>query len=322
MRNVFKGILLCASAVGCASSVRGQDAAPEWFDGKPRTFVVNGYSTSYHWPAMLQRKLDRYFDGKRIIEVKSATQGSTPIAKWMNVKTGQPLKPWTTKLRPLLNDQSRPTIVLAQQSLQWAFGGRSVGIRDKNDRVAIRQGAEVMKVYTDLLKSDGADAVVMAMHIYKQGMEPEIGNERLSLAAFIESKPNAVFEGPDVWMPTSKIWPQAFQADKIHPNGMGAEVMAHHWFVSLLKLCGKEVPPWSEEEMQQAIKNPPALATSDRRPQRGEGPGMVDRMRRHDANQDGKITKEEFRGPKSIFGRFDENDDGVIDSEELSGPGQ
>ena len=64
------------------------------FDGKPRTLVVNGYSTSFQWPGMLQRKLDRYFDGRRVIEVKSATQGGTPIARWIDIETGQPREPW------------------------------------------------------------------------------------------------------------------------------------------------------------------------------------------------------------------------------------
>ena len=321
MRRVLVGFLLCASAFGSSPSVFGQEVhadRPDWFDGKPRTFVVNGYSTSFHWPAMLQRKLDRYFDGKRVIEVKSATQGSTPIAKWMNVETGEPMQPWTTKLRPLLKDDSRPKIVLAQQSLQWAFGGRSEGIRDQSDQEHIRKGADVIKAYTDLLKADGADAVVIAMHIYKQGMEPEIGNERLSLAAFIQSKPHDVYAGPDVWTPTSKIWPQAFQADKVHPNDMGAEVMAHHWFAALLTICGKDIPPWSADEMKPAMANLPALATRDGRPQRGEGRGMAARMLRHDANKDGKITKAEFRGPTPMFSRFDKNNDGVIDNQELT----
>lgn len=321
MRQKLVCLLVCASALGFMNSAAGQESHADWFDGKPRTFVVNGYSTSFHWPEMLQRKLDRYFDGKQVIEVKSATQGTTPIAKWMNVESGQPMRPWTTKLRPLLKDDSKPTIVLAQQSLQWVFGGRADGIRSEDDAVNIRKGADAIKQYADLLKSDGADAVVIAMHIFKKGMEPEIRNERLSLAAFMKSNPTDVHAGPDVWTPTSKLWPQAFQADKVHPNGMGAEVMAHYWFATLLKICGKEVPSWSEEEMESAMKNPPALASADGRQRRGGG-GMADRMLRHDANKDGKVTKAEFRGPVQAFSRFDKNGDGVIDKKELTAAGR
>ena len=36
------------------------------FDGKAKLLLVNGYSTSFHWPKVLQAKLDKHFDGKRI----------------------------------------------------------------------------------------------------------------------------------------------------------------------------------------------------------------------------------------------------------------
>ena len=260
----------------CQTDAKGK---LDWFNGEPKTFVVNGYSTSFHWPAMLQRKLDRYFDGKRVIEVKSATAGGTPIARWMNVETGAPLQPWTQKLRPILKEKDQPTIVLGQQSLQWVFGDRAKGIGSDRDTANIQKGSEALQRYADLLLADGADAVVIAMHIYKTGMEPAIGNERLALARFLESKPANVYAGPDVWQPTKKLWPQAFRADKVHPNGMGAEVMAHHWFVKLLELCGQEVPAWSEAEMNKAISNPPVLAESSGRPPSGNGRNIVVLMR-------------------------------------------
>ena len=314
----FRSWVITSLVVLPATLVFAQTAEQEkldWFDGETRTFVVNGYSTSFQWPAVLQRKLDRYFEGKRVIEVKSATHGGTPIARWINIETGEPLQPWTLKLRPLLNSKAQPTIVLGQQSLQWVFGDRANGIRNDQDTVNLRKGADALQRYSDLLFADGADAVVIAMHIYKQGMEPAIGNERLALELFLKSKPANVYAGPDVWQPTSKLWPQAFQSDKVHPNAMGAEVMAHHWFKTLLTLSGREVPTWSEEEMDKAIRDPPPPAAA--RPQRGRGGNMADRMRRHDKNGDGKITKAEFQGPAPVFTRFDRNQDGVVDSKEL-----
>jgi hypothetical protein len=105
------------------------------FDGKPKIIVVNGYSTSFQWPRMLQRKLDRYLDGKRTITVKSATRGGTPIAQWLDVKTGRPLGPWLKVLRPALrNPEETPVIVLAQQSLQWVYDNRRQGIRSADDK--------------------------------------------------------------------------------------------------------------------------------------------------------------------------------------------
>jgi len=73
--------------------------------------------------------------------------------------------------------EKRPVVVLAQQSLQWVYGERTVGIRNKGDGERIRFGATAIKRYADLILDDGAADVIIAMHIYKQGMEPEIGNE-------------------------------------------------------------------------------------------------------------------------------------------------
>jgi acetyl esterase/lipase len=62
-------------------------------DTRPKTIIVNGYSTSFLWPQILQRKLDRFYSGQKIIEVKKATKGGTPIAGWMDRETGEPKKP-------------------------------------------------------------------------------------------------------------------------------------------------------------------------------------------------------------------------------------
>ena len=138
-------------------------------DETPKLLVVNGYSTSFQWPRILQRKLDRHF-GRRVIEVKSATKGGTPIAKWMDVETGQALGPWTDVLRPALAPTDEgPRIVLAQQSLQWVFGNRGDGIRNSDDSLRIQQGADVLQKYAEGLLKDGARQVFIAMHIYNFG---------------------------------------------------------------------------------------------------------------------------------------------------------
>jgi thiol-disulfide isomerase/thioredoxin len=255
-----------------------------FFDGKPKLIVVNGYSTSFNWPKVLQRKLDRYF-GQRIIEVKSATKGGTPIAKWMNVKNGQPLGPWIKILQPQLKD-SRPTIVLAQQSLQWAYGGRHAGINDGNDKVRIKQGADVLRKYANLMLKQGADKIFIAMHIYKKSMEPQIGNERLALAELVKRQIPNVYAGPDVWIPTQKYYPLAFSSDKMHPNSIGAEIMAQLWFETILKKDGLEVPKWSKQEMSGAIKNKPEQ--NNRRSQ-----FRARMLKRYDKDGDGRLSQSE-----------------------------
>ena len=312
--TTIAAVVLVEVYAATVSAQQSSNRGLKLFDGEPKALVVNGYSTSFQWPKILQRKLDNYFDGNRVIEVKLATQGETPIAKWINLETGQPLAPWIQKLRPLLKDKKQPTLVLAQQSLQWAFGDRSAGIRNAQDTGNIRKGAGAIKKYADLLLADGADEVFMGMHIYKKPMEPVIGNERLALAEYIKSQPQHVHAGPDVWQPTSKMWPQAFRVDKVHPNEMGSEIMAQHWFAALLKHDGREIPSWSEEEMKKAIANPPKKVA-------GGGQNIVERILRHDKNGDGKVTKEEFNGNERVFIRFDKDSDGVLSKEEISSQG-
>lgn len=42
-----------------------------------------------------------------------------------------------------------------------------------------------------------------------------------------------------------------------------------------------------------------------------------ERVSRHDANKDGKVSKLEFKGPDQAFTRFDSNKDGSITEEEM-----
>jgi lysophospholipase L1-like esterase len=218
-------------------------------DGTPKVLVVHGYSTSRQWPQVLQRKLDRHFGGRRVVEVQSAIQGGTPIAKWMNADTGERLPAWNEVLAPKLKrDDDRPTVVLAQQSLQWAYGGRSEGIRGPEDKERIERGADVLQRYAEALLEDGADRVFIGMHIYKRPMEPAIGNERLALAELVKRGLLKVHAGPDVWSVTRERYPEAFARDGVHPNELGAEIMAQAWFEALLRHDGLEVPEWSRQE--------------------------------------------------------------------------
>ncbi len=222
------------------------------FAGSPKLIVVNGYSTSFKWPELLKQKIDRFTAGRPRIEVQSATAGGTPVAGWMDVDTGEPRKVWTDKLRPALAGKGeRIAIVLAQQSLQGCFGNRREGIRNGEDIQRIQQGADILARYAELLKQDGADLILIAMHIYKHPMEPEIGNERLALKKLLERNIPGVFPGPDVWGPTRHLYPMAFAGDSVHPGPAGVEVMAQLWFEALLRHDSLEVPDWSREKVRE-----------------------------------------------------------------------
>jgi hypothetical protein len=258
---------LALTLAALASTAHGAEAADGFkvFSGEPRLLVAHGYSTSFHWWAFLQRKIDRLRAGDRKIEVNLVAKGGTPIAKWIDVNTGEPLTPWSQRVTSALSmKRDRPAVVLAQQSLQWVFGAREVGIVDSKDTERIGKGADAIEKYVRLLRRDGADHVFVAMHIYKQPMEPVVGNERLALAEAVARGSVKVHAGPDVWEPTSKLWPKAFAEDKLHPNSIGAEVMAQLWFETLLKHDGLEVPAWSRQEMEIAIQREPLALGTDR----------------------------------------------------------
>lgn len=225
------------------------------FDGEPKIVIVNGYSTSFHWPKLLAAKLRKYSGGSSPIRIEKATAGGTPIARWIDLKSGKPARSWTTKLRPKLEEAGdTPTIVLCQQSLQWVWGERTAGIRNAEDEVRIEQGAAAIEKYADLMQEEGADLVFIAMHIYKHSMEPEIGNERLALAAYLRRSPSRVAAGPDVWQPTREVYPWGFAADRKHPGPAATAIMAQLWFETLLSHEGLDVPKWSRDEMRQAIE--------------------------------------------------------------------
>ncbi len=286
------------------------------FSGEPRLLITHGYSTSAHWWAFLQHKIDRYMGGpdKRVVEVRLVNKGGTPIAKWMNIETGEPSPAWKQMFTPAIQAEKgkRPVIVLAQQSLQGVYGERTAGIRNKEDRERIKRGADVIEQYGKHILDNGAAAAIIAMHIYKITMEPEIGNERLALAELMKRKTPGIFAGPDVWTPTSKQHPLAFDTDKVHPNYIGAEIMAHYWFKSLLEREGLEVPDWSRHEMEDAIKNKPLGLTRTRAafqelltkwritsrqpssPQNRGGRGVPQRvLDRYDKDGDGRLSEAE-----------------------------
>ena len=173
-------------------------------------------------------------------------------------RNGGARDPWKQILRPAVQAKGdRPAVVLCQQSLQWVFGEQREGIRSAEDAERVKQAADALEKYVRLLLADGADLVFVAMHIYKKPMEPEIGNERLALAELMSRKIPNVFAGPDVWEPTRQQYPKAFAGDRLHPNSIGAEIMAQMWFETLLKHDGSEVPEWSRQEMAQAVENEP-----------------------------------------------------------------
>lgn len=326
---VFLAVMFCSATLLAAESKTDPEPV-KIFSGKPRLLLVHGYSTSFQWWAFLQRKIDRYLqyeggpDG-RMVEVQPVTKGGTPIAKWMDAATGKRSTAWKQMLTPTIQAEKgkRPVIVLAQQSLQWAFGERRAGINGPDDRRHIEQGADVLQRYAQNLLDDGAAEVVIAMHIYKKPMEPQIGNERLALVELTKRNLAHVYAGPDVWEPTSKQYPLAFDRDHVHPNFIGAEMMAHYWFARLLELDGLPIPDWSRQEMEEAIKNRPLGLVRDQSvfQQKLKEWKIVNRRPAMSQSEDQGRSRSGRRSggrqvPPAILRRFDKDGDGKLNEEE------
>lgn len=237
-----------------SSPASAQDT-PELFSGERRLVVANGYSTTRHWPDVLQRKLNRYYNGEQIMEVVNTYESGTPIAKWIDLEAGERDNKWKKTLQPVLESETTyPVILLAQQSLQWVFSDdRTEGIEGPGDAVRIEAGADAIQTYVEFAKEDGADLVFMATHIYKWDVEPQIENEKYALEAALGRGLTDFYVGPDNWTPMKDNFSVAYAKDLHHPNEVGDEIMAHFWFARMLEFDGKVVPAWSLEEMNAAI---------------------------------------------------------------------
>ncbi len=271
---MYQGTFLCFAVSICillsACSFIGSGGSEEQtleqslkiLDDNPKLILVNGYSTSFKWPDLLQRKLIRYYEGRECpLKVERITKGGTPISRWIDVETGEPRSPWEKIVRPgMAKAEGRPVIVLCQQSLQFIWGRGQEGIRSAEDGERIQQGTDAMDKYVRLLQKDGADLVILAVHIYKEGFEPAIENEKYALDALMKRKIPNLVRGPDVWTPSKKVHPMAFARDRKHPNSVGSEIMAQLWFEALLEHDDLEIPEWSRHEMQEAIEKGPSEA--------------------------------------------------------------
>ena len=248
---------LCWLALGCAPS--GDEAGPPatagdqpatadaeagpLLDGSEKSLVVVGYSTSYVWPAMLQDMLDEHAGGERVYHVLNAVIGGSPVGRWIAAPESEDYREtYGTMLRDFFGPDARlrgdlpaPTVAIIQQSLQRTPTPetRLGPVHDIDDPEGIRIGADALEKLAGQLHDDGIERSYFGMHIYKEGYEPEIGNERFALASLMERGHPFVFTGPDVWSPTIREHPEAFTEDRLHPNERGMRIMAEEWYRAL-----------------------------------------------------------------------------------------
>ncbi|MFQ5744500.1 MAG: hypothetical protein ACE5HV_13055 [Acidobacteriota bacterium] len=223
-----------------ASATSTTNPVPAVLDGQEKSFVIVGYSTSYAWPAMLQEMLDAHSGNERLYHLLNAVVGGSPVNRWIDepgsdnyeATYGAMLRDFFGPNARLRGDVPEPTVAICQQSLQRTPtpATRLGPVHSVDDKEGIRTGADALERLAMQLHDDGIERVYLGMHIYKEGYEPEVGNERFALEALLARGHDFIFEGPDVWSPMLREHPAAFTEDRLHPNERGMKIMAEAWY--------------------------------------------------------------------------------------------
>ncbi len=217
-------------------------------DALEKSLVIVGYSTSYAWPDMLQDMLDQHAgadEENRVYHVLNAVVGGSPVERWIAEPASE--RTHDAMLRDFFGDAPRlrpanapqPTIALCQQSLQLTSRPKGP-VTAMHDKHGLKLGTDALETHATMLAGAGCERVYIAMHIYKEGYEPEVGNERLALAELLARGHEFVHEGPDVWSLTLARHPEAFTEDRLHPNEIGMKIMAEAWYRTLADVHVKQ----------------------------------------------------------------------------------
>lgn len=239
--SIFRQASVGAALFGLAAFAPSVAAQKGELDGTEKSIVVVGYSTSYVWPFMLQDMLDEHAGGQRVYHVLNAVVGGAPVAHWAadygtkeyDRTFGAMILDFfgpNAKLRGNAPDPAKGgSIAIAQQSLQLTRDDRGP-VKTEYDMVGAEMGADEMQTMSLRLKGLGLDRVYIAMHIYKEPVEPEVGNERIALNRLLSRGIEGIKPGPDLWSSTKKCFPDCFIEDKLHPNDLGYKIMAEEWY--------------------------------------------------------------------------------------------
>ncbi len=259
LRNFFSIVALGALAAGFACTPSASDspdtasaietpaaspvAATPLLDGTEKSIVLVGYSTSYAWPVMLQEMLDEHAGGQHIYHLLNAVIGGSPVGRWIAAPDSEDYKAtYGVMLEDFFGPDARlrgaapaPTVAMLQQSLQRTPTPetRLGPVHTVDDKHGVKIGADALEKLAMQLRADGIGDIYIAMHIYKEGYEPEVGNERFALDALLRRGHDFIFEGPDVWSLSIREHPEAFTEDRLHPNERGGKIMAAAWYRAL-----------------------------------------------------------------------------------------
>lgn len=229
-------------------------------DGQEKTFLVTGYSTSHRpnrrpWPTIFGEMLDAHAGNGSTYHVVSHTVSGTPIAKWMGTcgaggDVADALANYVNPGNRLEQGVPAASIMLAQQSLQWAFGNcqdRFISIESASDTQKIQQGVNAIQEYMNAFFDGGIAEVYMATHIFKEGYPTNLCGERYALEEALGSLDN-FYPGPELCEITGSLFPEGYHSDRVHPDNEVANAMALYWY---LVIAGEAAKPAVYEPVAQ-----------------------------------------------------------------------
>lgn len=184
-------LLLLVTACGGPATPAESPTSSAWLDGRERSFLVVGYSTSFAWPTMLQAMLDQHAGGERRYHVLNAVVGGCPVGMWIAPEGrrdhGRTIEPMARDfLGPdagLRGDAPEPTVALCQQSLQYSVEGMPRGpVTSAHDMAGAELGADLLQEMCTRLRDLGLEDVLIAMHVYKEPVGGAGSNATSALA--------------------------------------------------------------------------------------------------------------------------------------------
>ncbi len=214
-----------------ASSAR--DRGSEFLDGRPKSLVVLGDSTSLVWPALLQEMLDRHAEKAGVYRVLNASLQDARAAEWTAQDAAGPTRAMAEDFfgpRARLRERApAPTIALCQVSLA-GIGDERGPVKSEHDMLGAELGAGALEKLALELRELGIQRVVFATPLYEEGAEPENGLVRVALARLLDRGHPFVVVGPDLWDSSRRYFPDGYDGSRVRPNEFGMKLLAEEWY--------------------------------------------------------------------------------------------
>jgi len=199
----------------------------EHLHGTPQSFVVLGGARSFAWPALLQELLDDHANRNGLYRVLNASTEADGIGAWSADAEGGPLAVLVREY--LAPGKPLPRTALCMVSLRGLFDERGP-VKTENDMVGAEMGADALERLARALHAAGIERVAFATPLYAEGSEPELGLERIAIERLLARGLPFVEAGPDVFGASRPYFPDAYEADRRHPNEFGVKLVAEEWY--------------------------------------------------------------------------------------------